>query len=173
MAPIFVEKSHIHGKGVFANQDFAAGERILAIDDSHVVDDPSKLTAYQNKYQCDWLKNKIVLMQPPERYINHSCNPNSYVKTIRGIRTLLAMKDIQKGEEITYDYAINGYYESADPCHCGSKKCRQILNCDFFQLPEALQQKYLPYLDNWFVKEFKEKVEELKRGKDRTQALIL
>jgi len=113
------------------------------------------------------------LMQPPERYINHSCDPNSYVKTVQGVRTLLAMRQIKKGAEITYDYAINGYYETSNPCNCGAKNCRKILNCDFFQLPEALQQKYLPYLDNWFVKEFKEKVEELKRGKDRTQALIL
>ena len=37
---------------------------------------------------------KVVLMQPPERYINHSCDPNSFVKTIDGVRHVLALLDI-------------------------------------------------------------------------------
>jgi len=163
MTDVSVKKSKIHGKGVFANKDFKKGEKILAIDDTHVVDDLFKLTEYQKTYQCDWLKTKTVLMQAPERYINHSCNPNSYVKTVDAIRTLFAMRDIKRGEEITYDYAINGYYKSAMPCKCGAKNCRKILNCDFFQLPNQLQLKYLPYLDDWFVKEFKDKIKQLKK----------
>lgn len=161
MSNVILKKSKIHGKGVFANKNFKKGEKILQIDDTHIVNDESKLTEYQKEYQCDWLKDKIVLMQTPERYTNHSCNPNSYVKTVRGIRTVLAMKDIKKGEEITHDYAINGYYQTAIPCKCKAKNCKKILNCDFFQLPKPIQQKYLPYLDDWFIKEFKDKIRKL------------
>lgn len=101
-------------------------------------------------------------MQAPEKHINHSCDPNSYVKTVRGIRKLFAIRTINKGEEITYDYAINGYYDSRAKCSCKSKNCRKIINCNFFKLPKPLQRKYLPYLDNWFIKKFKDEIEKIK-----------
>ena len=66
---------------------------ILEIDDSHVVDDESKLTKKQQKYDCDYLSNGIVvLMQLPEKYINHSCDPNSYTKTVDGVRKVYTMR---------------------------------------------------------------------------------
>src|SRR3990170_867086 len=159
MNNVTVKKSKIHGKGVFANRDFGKEESILEIDDSQVVKDESILTQYQKNFVCDWLGDKVVLMQAPERYINHYCEPNAYVNTIKGTRTLIAMRDIHKGEEITYDFAINGYYESKMNCNCGSGSCRKIINCNFFKLPKPIQRKYLPYLDDWFVKQFKDQIE--------------
>lgn len=52
------------------------------------------------------MNGKVILMKEPERSINHSCDPNTYVKTINGVRRVLAMRGIKKGEEITFDYAI-------------------------------------------------------------------
>lgn len=158
-----VKKSPIQGKGVFANRDFAREEKILEIDDSHVVEDFDKLTKEQQQYECDFLGDgRTVLMQSPERYINHSCDPNAYVRTINGIRTLLAMRDIKAGEEIAYDYVINGYYDGDQPrCTCGSANCRKIINCDFFKLSKTRQLEYLPYLDIWFKEQFKERLNNL------------
>lgn len=163
MKNVIVRKSKIHGKGVFANQNFKKGEKILDIDDTHVVKDASKLTEYQRDFQCDWLDNKAILMQEPERYINHSCDPNSYIKTKNNTRSLLAMRNIKKGKEITYDYAINGYYESKIICKCGTRYCRKVLNCDFFQLPKNIQLEYIKYLDNWFINKYKDKIQKLKQ----------
>lgn len=36
------------------------------------------------------------------RTFNHSCNPNSFIK---GKNELVALRDIKKGEEITFDYS--------------------------------------------------------------------
>lgn len=157
---VSVKPSSIQGKGVFAERGFPKAEKILEIDDSHVVEDFEKLTKEQQSFECDFLGDgRTVLMQPPERYINHSCDPNTYVQTVSGTRTLFAMRDIKAGEEITYDYAINGYYDGDVPkCACGSPKCRKILNCDFFKLPRARQLEYLPYLDTWFKEQFKERL---------------
>ncbi|MBI4035231.1 MAG: SET domain-containing protein-lysine N-methyltransferase [Candidatus Chisholmbacteria bacterium] len=157
---ILVEQSKIQGKGVFTVKDFKRGDIILDIDDTRVVKDFSQLSK-QDQDHCDYLGDKTVLMQSPEKYINHSCDPNTYVKTIKGIRRVIALRNIRKGEEITYDYAINGYYESQDPCHCGAKNCRRVINCDFFQLPKQLQLKYLPYLDDWFTQKFTDKIQKL------------
>src|SRR3989344_5601869 len=75
---------------------------------------------------------------------------------------ILAMKDIKSGEEIVYDYAINGDYSWGAECRCGSKRCRKIVNPNFWELPVERQREYLPYLDDWFVEKYKNKVEALK-----------
>jgi SET domain-containing protein len=159
MKNVVVKKSRISGKGVFSNRSFKKGEVILEMDDSHVVTDQTELTKEQHELELDYLADgKIVIMQVPERYINHSCDPNSYVKTVSGIRKVFAMRDIQKGEEIVGDYSINGYNEGTFECRCGSKNCRVIYRGNFFKLPKALQKKYLPYLDDWFLEQFKDEI---------------
>jgi len=163
MNKVEVRKSKVRGKGVFALQDIKKEDVILEIDDSHVVENPSELTEYQREHHCDYLSyGKVVLMQPPEVYINHSCDPSTYVKTINGIRRVIAMRDIRKGEEITDDYSINGYNDGIFECHCGSNNCRGVYQGNFFKLPKNIQIKYLPYLDDWFIKEHQDEIERVK-----------
>ncbi len=91
MKNVIVKESKISGKGVFSTRSFRKGEVILKIDDSHVVTDPSMLTKEQYEFELDYLANgKIVFMQAPERYINHSCDPNCYGKTVNGVRKVFA-----------------------------------------------------------------------------------
>lgn len=159
MGNVVLKRSKIQGNGVFANRDFKKNETILLIDDSDVVADPSKLTEKQFQFDCDYLANgKVVLMKEPERSINHSCDPNSYVKTIDNIRHVLAMKNIKKAEEITFDYSINSSNEGTFVCYCGRKNCRKVYQGNFFKLPRELQIKYLPYLEDWFVEQFREQI---------------
>lgn len=165
MKNVEVKNSATQGKGVFASKDFKKGDFILTIDDSHVVIDESKLTPEQHAFELDYLEDKIVIMQSPEKYINHSCDPNIYVKTENGIRNIYAMRDIAKGNEIAYDYSINGDNEGTFECHCRSKNCRKIYQGDFFKLSENLQQKYLPYLDDWFIRKHHQIIERLRRRK--------
>jgi SET domain-containing protein len=164
MKNVAVKKSRISGKGVFSSKNFREGEVILEIDDSYVVSDPSRLTKEQHEFELDYLADgKIVIMQVPEKYMNHSCDPNSYVKTVNGIRKVFAMRDIQKGEEIVGDYSINGHNEGTFQCRCGSENCRLVYQGNF-KLPEALQKKYLQYLDDWFVEQFKDEIVRLWRS---------
>ena len=107
MAQVIVAESRIHGLGVFATRSFTQGEIILAIDDSRVVDDEHPLRAElgEYSYHCDYLAgSKTVLMRSPERHINSCCDPNTFVKTIDGVRYVVALRPIESGEEITYDY---------------------------------------------------------------------
>ena len=159
---VIVKKTKIQGKSGFANMDFRPGDVILEIDDSHVVKDSDKLTKRQYAFDLDYLENgKVVHMQAPEKRINHSCHPNAYTKTARGIRKAYAMRDITKGDEITFDYAINGHNDGTFACHCKSKKCRKIYQGNFFKLPKAIQRKYLPYLEDWFKKQFRKEIKGL------------
>lgn len=159
---VIVKESKIHGKGVFAARDFKKSEPILDVDDSHIVTDTSKLTKENYDFDLDFLANgKIIWMQPPEKYINHSCEPKVYFKTIAGVRKVYAMKDIPKSEELVCDYSINGWGDAAFKCNCESENCRKIWRADFFKLPVFLQRKYLPYLEDWFKEQIKGKIEEL------------
>ncbi|MCO5577242.1 hypothetical protein L7F22_031069 [Adiantum nelumboides] len=61
------------------------------------------------------------------RFINHSCDPNCYVKVVSvdGSKRVLffATRHIEAGEEVTYDYqSVLGVLNV--PCSCGSSKCR-------------------------------------------------
>jgi uncharacterized protein len=157
-------ESPIHGKGVFSKRYFAEGEPVLPIDDSRVVDaeHPLDPSADEHEYHQDWLGERSVLMQEPERYINHSCEPNTYVHTIEGTRWVKAYHPIAAGDEITYDYCINSYGDHTWKDDCGSPNCRHVQNSDFFKLPREKLVEYLPLLDSWFVEWKKDEVEALR-----------
>ncbi|KIV95299.1 histone-lysine N-methyltransferase, H3 lysine-4 specific, variant [Exophiala mesophila] len=68
------------------------------------------------------------------RFINHSCSPNCTAKIIRvgGTKRIViyALRDIEKDEELTYDYKFEREIDSDDriPCLCGSAVCKGFLN---------------------------------------------
>jgi hypothetical protein len=159
---VWIRSSPINGLGVFAKRTFRRGEIVLSIDDRRVVDEEHPLRLGEEERHCDYLDaGKVVLMQPPERHINHSCDPNTYVQSVKGKRVVKALRDIAAEEEITYDYCINGDGDTVWICHCGSSRCRHEIHSDFFHLSIELQREYLPLLDDWFRKERADEIEHL------------
>ncbi|KAF8931853.1 histone methyltransferase set1 [Dissophora ornata] len=65
------------------------------------------------------------------RFINHCCTPNCNAKiiTVDGQKKIViyAKRDIEEGEEITYDYKFPIEADKI-PCLCGSRGCRGTLN---------------------------------------------
>lgn len=172
MSDVSVAKSKIHGIGVFANRAFSEGATVLLINDSRVVDNkhPLRPELGENDYHCDYLADgKVVLMPSPERHINSNCNPNTFVKTIDGVRRVIARRAINSGEEITYDYIINCHGGIVWQCSCGSSRCRRTIVSSFFDLPRETQLDYLPLLDNWFAEEHSSKIETLLKQADEIE----
>jgi len=66
-------------------------------------------------------KGNFVQNQSPEKYVNHSCDANTFEKDFCDI----ALKNIKKGEEITSDYGGAKVSEPHFKCNCKSKKCKQ------------------------------------------------
>src|SRR5262249_29497550 len=72
--------------------------------------------------------------EAPLRFVNHSCNPNTGIKTDReGRPGLYALHHIRRGEELTWDYAMSeldfdfaGVPQSF-PCACGTPNCRGLI----------------------------------------------
>lgn len=75
-------------------------------------------------------------------FVNHSCNPNA---GLSGQIILVAMRDIQIGEEVCFDYAMSDTvpYDEFD-CLCGAPNCRGKVSGADWQKPE-LQKRYAGY----------------------------
>ncbi|PIP76091.1 hypothetical protein CO134_00330 [Candidatus Kuenenbacteria bacterium CG_4_9_14_3_um_filter_39_14] len=69
-----------------------------------------------------FIKFFLFIQNPPERYINHSCNPNTEVID----NCDMAIRDIKKGEEITSDYSKDNAVIHFR-CNCGSKNCKKSI----------------------------------------------
>jgi hypothetical protein len=165
MSDIEVRGSDIQGVGVFVTRDFAPGETILVIDDSRVVDAEHPLRPELGEYahHCDYLAGgRVVLMPPPERHINSSCDPSAYVRWAGGRRQVLARRALRAGEEVTYDYIIDCHGGDVWQCRCGVARCRGTIVSSFFELPRAIQREYLPLLSDWFIQEHAELVRALR-----------
>lgn len=57
------------------------------------------------------------------RYINHSCRPNTYMRTIGLHVEFYALRAIAAGEELTCNYGET-HHDDTRPCTCGSPGCR-------------------------------------------------
>ena len=57
------------------------------------------------------------------RYINHSCEPNTYFRCTPERAEVYALRDIRAGEELTCDYG-ESQHEGTLKCRCGAKGCR-------------------------------------------------
>jgi hypothetical protein len=156
--------STVEGRGVFATQAFQRGTVLLRLDDSRVIDaqHPLRPNAGELERHRDFLPDgTVVLMQSPERYINHSCDPNCFVYSAHRSRFLLARRDLAAGEEILIDYALNAVDGDVWECHCGAPNCRGLHKCDFFCLPLRSQCEYLPCLDPWFAEVHADRIQRL------------
>jgi SET domain-containing protein len=58
-------------------------------------------------------------------FINHSCDPNCEADEIKGRVWIVASRNIEAGEELTYDYNLyDGDLDDPSPCSCGALNCR-------------------------------------------------
>src|SRR5690606_24955361 len=101
----YVADSKIAGKGVFTKKAFKKGETIFIIKGKTrklIVKSPKDSALGPNWVGVGkdlW----IDVTDNISKYVNHSCDPNLGIK---GKVTFVALKDIKKNEEITFDYSI-------------------------------------------------------------------
>jgi uncharacterized protein len=55
------------------------------------------------------------------RFINHSCTPNCYTQIIDGIIWIRAARNIEPGEELSYNYYTGGFAQILCNCRKGCK----------------------------------------------------
>jgi len=120
MSDVVVKESSIKGRGVFATRTFRKGEKVLQWNLQIVAhpDDISSVPHDEQKYLAPY-GSQFVLLQEPERYVNHSCDANTESRNGADV----AVRDISAGEEITANYVKEGSPNQDFICKCGAKVC--------------------------------------------------
>ncbi len=121
------KSSPIHGRGAFANRRITQGTRLI----EYVGRKISKADALK---ECEANNPFIFVIDGqydldgnvewnPARLINHSCEPNCDVEWLDGGLWVVARRDIERGEEITFNYGYDLEDYRDYHCHCGAPNC--------------------------------------------------
>ena len=129
-----VRKSGVHGRGVYAIQFIREGTRIIEYTGQRVSwESAPDVENSPHTFNFGLESGEVI---NPEiggndaRWINHCCEPNCEAIEEDGRIFIYAMRDIEPGQELFYDYAL----EIDEPiteksmnefaCHCGAARCR-------------------------------------------------
>jgi SET domain-containing protein len=117
-------RSAVHGFGVFAAERIRKNARIIDYAGELVRNDESE--AREERYLahgCIWVfrvnrtwSRDAAVDGNIARFINHSCTPNCWFEVVDKTIWIRAARDIRKGEELTYNYSIDG--ERTIACRC-------------------------------------------------------
>jgi uncharacterized protein len=135
----FVRNSVIHGRGVFAARKIPKGTRVIEyrgqrfthkeVDRRYANADDNDNHTFLFELDDTWVIDAAVRGNAA-RWINHGCSPNCETVEEDGRIFIEAIRDIRRGEELTYDYNIT-LEERHTPrmkriwaCLCGARRCR-------------------------------------------------
>ena len=126
-----IRKSPINGKGCFATARFRRGRKIAEYTGERIPDLEAQRRARRTKLRICDIDGRWSLDGSRggngTHYINHSCKPNAYMKTLYGHVLFFALHDIRPGEEITIDYEST-LHSDRKRCRCGAANCRGTIN---------------------------------------------
>jgi hypothetical protein len=136
--------SPISGQGLFAGQPIAQRE-VIVIWGGRLFLAAEVKAGLVRERSVALIGEGLYLGSAPgseeslDELMNHSCDPNVW---LQDEVTLIALRDIALGEELTLDYAL---FETdlgwRMECNCGSANCRRVLTGSDWKL-EYLQVRY-------------------------------
>lgn len=128
---ITVMKSAIAGKGCFAARSFQKGRKIAEYAGEKISQHEAerriqgrriiRICGLDHRWAIDG-----AVGGNGTQYINHSCQPNAFTRTLYGRILFFALRDIASGEEITCDYG-DSYHDNTKRCGCGAENCRGMI----------------------------------------------
>jgi len=165
---VTIDRSVVGGLGVFSSQDLNKGDSVFQFEFEREVTESEPLRPERGELSehAPWIDGRYFLVASPGRYLNHSCDPNSFLRfghTLGEPVILVTRRDVLVGTELTIDYLINNPGGTSWPCCCGAKRCRGETGVSFFTLPEDVQLEYFSILAPWFRKRFANQLEQLER----------
>jgi hypothetical protein len=139
------------GYGIVATAPVRRGE-LLCVWGGRIVarEEVDRLDELERSYVLQVEEELYLLAGGPiehAEYVNHSCEPNA---GFAGQISLVAMRNIQPGEEVCFDYGMSESSDFAEfDCRCGAPACRGRVRADDW-LRHDLQRRYRgffsPYL---------------------------
>ncbi len=158
-ASLSVNRSGIHGFGVFSRTKIKKGAFIAELNGSRIVYETT-IHGQSNRYE-NWIgigKNTWIDPVDEFQYLNHSCKPNAGFKGARTLK-LYALQDIEPNTEITIDYATTEEdpdycFENMEPEHPYHRRFVGPVQ----SLPRDVYERYLPFIPTHFKKVYENAV---------------
>jgi hypothetical protein len=124
----------VKGGHIVTSEQLRSMPERLQASDVQITDDLHLVALTEDEYESVML------------FINHSCEANV---GFAGNVVLVAMRDIDAGEELTTDYAMFDDCEGSMDCTCGRPACRGRVDGRDWQRPD-LQERYRGYF-SWYL----------------------
>lgn len=122
-----IAPSSIHGQGGFSTRFIHAGARVVKYIGERITKAESLRRCEAQNWFIFGLDEEFDLDGNVEwnaaRFLNHSCAPNCETVCEEGRIWIVALRDIQGGEEITFNYGYDLADYEEHPCHCGAPAC--------------------------------------------------
>ncbi len=142
----------LRGLSLFSNKNFKKGEKIFFKGKIVEAD-----KAAPEAVQIDERHFLDTYNYVPEDFINHNCNPSTKIDIQK--RCFIAIKNIPKNTEITFNYLTTEYdmkkLGTDFVCHCGSKNCYGHIR-GFKYLTLQQKRKLKLYLSPFLLKKLEE-----------------
>lgn len=124
---LIIRSSAIHAAGCYTTAAVRKGTRIaeytgprMTKDEADAANEESPIT-----YLFGLGDGSVVIDgHCMAMFINHSCDPNCETEEIGGRVWIRAIRKIEPGEEVTYDYCLYDGGEDEAHCNCGADNCR-------------------------------------------------
>jgi len=141
-----LKETNRFGRGLFALSKFKKDEVIEEYDGPMLRYDYELWTPELEDHVIQCGVNVWRATDGLAQFINHSCDPNCGV---RGRFQFVAMRDIEVGEELTYDYEMTeNHPEWHMQCRCGKPICRGKIS-QYRNMPEEFRRRYDGYISEW------------------------
>ncbi|CAN5329345.1 SET domain-containing protein-lysine N-methyltransferase [soil metagenome] len=140
-----VGRSRIEGTGVFAKRKIAKGTRIIEYIGERVpvssflvaASEGNAPSIYAFRVNDSFIIDGAINGNE-SRFINHACDPNCEAYVFDDKPYIYAMRDITRGEELTFDYRLHSTIRTTitagdrerHRCLCGSENCRGTMIAD-------------------------------------------
>lgn len=163
---LFAElRDPVKGRGIYTTRPLKAGE-VVAVWGGEIMT-RSELALLPKSRQIHALQVEDDFYLVPQYreeaevadLFNHCCDPNI---GIQGQLVLATMRDIDAGEELSFDYATTDASDYDEfPCNCGAVNCRKVVRGDDWQKPE-LQERY----KGWFSPYIDKRIKKLRQSQE-------
>lgn len=132
--PLRIAKSRIAGQGAFAITPIPAkkklgnmgGEIISYREAQKRVKKQPHNVLYMVEFDNEDIALDASVNVNALRHINHSCDPNTFMRRAYRKVEFYTLKRVKKGEELTCDYGET-HHNGKLPCRCGAASCRGFI----------------------------------------------
>jgi len=136
---LIIRSSQIHAAGCYTTEPIKKRSRIVEYTGPRITKQ-----AADKKYQDSPTTylfgvgdgSRVIDGHGIAMFINHSCEPNCETREVRGHVWIKALRDIEAGEELTYDYNLYDGDDDDARCNCGAPSCRKSMYS-----PEELKRR--------------------------------